>query len=125
MEQAHASEDTGGSAARYDVAKDQWGSVIRAQIHFNEAIQRTRQLTATIVLATFGASAAFFATHPHTLVVGFLGLPPVHVTTPVIILGLLFLGVGYLTDHRYYYRMLVAAVQVGEAIERDYGLPAQ
>jgi hypothetical protein len=34
------------------IARDPWSDVIRTQIHFNEIIHRTRQLTATIVIAT-------------------------------------------------------------------------
>lgn len=55
------------TASRYDVAKDQWSSVIRVQIHFNEAIQRTRQLTATAVVAAYGATLAYFVANSSRL----------------------------------------------------------
>jgi hypothetical protein len=113
-------------SAKADLAKDQWGNVIRAQIHFNEMIQRARQLTGTVAIATFGSASAFFATHPTTLVdLKVARLPPVHITTPLIALGLVFLLIGFLTDRLYYYRLLVGSVEVGEKLEQAYSLPAK
>lgn len=112
--------------AKSDMAKDQWGNVIRVQIHFNELISRTRQLTATVVLATYGSAVAFFSAHPHTMWnIGTKCIKMVHVSTPVVILGMLFLAVGFFTDRLYYFRLLIAAVEVGESIEKTKDLPVK
>jgi hypothetical protein len=113
----------GGFAAKYEVPKDQWGNIIRVQIHFNELIHRTRQLTATVVLATYGASAAFFASHPKAM--WELGIIQVHITTPLIILGFAFILVGLFTDRGYYFDLLLASVKAGEDIEKEFDLPAK
>ncbi|MCJ2018632.1 hypothetical protein MKK84_14495 [Methylobacterium sp. E-065] len=112
--------------AKNDVAKDQWANVIRVQIHFNELIQRVRQLTSTLTIAAFGSAAAFFGSHPHTAInvdthVKF----SMHVSTLLIIAGFMFLFVGYLTDRQYYFKLLLASVQVGMDLEKDHQLPAQ
>lgn len=111
------------SASRFDIAKDQWGNVIRVQIHFNEAIQRTRQLTATAVLATYGASLAYFSSKTFNfLVVPYTGVA-VHFATPLVVLAWVFLFVGYMLDRHYYFRMLVAAVDEAAQAEQKFDFP--
>ncbi|MCJ2102693.1 hypothetical protein [Methylobacterium sp. E-046] len=112
--------------AKNDVPKDQWANVIRVQIHFNELIQRVRQLTSTLTIAAFGSGAAFFASHPNTKInvdsyVSF----SFHVSTMLILAGFMFLLVGYLTDRHYYFKLLIASVAVATELERDYNLPGK
>jgi hypothetical protein len=115
--------DDRNSAARYDVAKDQWGNVLRVQIHFNEAIHRTRQLTATAVLAAYGGALAYFASNSFKfLVIPCAGIS-VHFSTPLVILAWIFLFVGYMLDRHYYYRMLIAAVDEAMAAEQEFNFP--
>ncbi|CAN7340792.1 hypothetical protein [Bosea sp. LjRoot237] len=111
------------TASRYDVAKDQWSSVIRVQIHFNEAIQRTRQLTATAVVAAYGATLAYFvANSSRLLFVPWIRME-VHIASPLIILAFVFLLVGYILDRFYYFRMLMAAVKAAADAETEFDLP--
>jgi hypothetical protein len=49
-------EDDGLSASSKDIARDQWTNFVRTQIHLNEVIHRTRQLTVTVVAAAFGVA---------------------------------------------------------------------
>ena len=111
--------------AKADMAKDQWANIIRVQIHFNELIHRTRQVTATVVLATYGSAAAFFASHPTAMWnIKSLGAS-FHVVSPIILLGILFLLVGWATDRKYYFKLLISSVEVGEEIERRFDFPAK
>lgn len=111
------------SAARFDIAKDQWGNVIRVQIHFNEAIHRTRQLTATAVLAAYGGALAYFASNSFKfLLIPYTGIV-VHFATPLVFFAWCFLFVGYILDRHYYYRMLIAAVETAIDAEKLYDLP--
>ncbi|WP_150129694.1 hypothetical protein [Bosea sp. RAC05] len=105
------------------MAKEQWGNVLRVQIHFNEAIHRTRQLTATAVLAAYGAALAYFASNTFKfLVVPSTGIT-MHFATPLVILAWIFLFVGYMIDRHYYFRMLVAAVDEAAQAEQKYDFP--
>lgn len=111
------------SGSRYDVAKDQWGNVIRVQIHFNEAIHRTRQLTATAVLLIYGAALAYFASNSFKfLVVPWWGIS-IHFATPLVLLAFIFIIIGYILDRHYYFKMLEMAVIVAMDAERDFDLP--
>jgi hypothetical protein len=124
-------DDDDSSAARgstelaKDVARAQWSDVNRTIIHFNEIIHRTRQLTATVVLASFGAALASFTAKPSLRVHLAACLPDMHVATPIILLGMLSLGVGFALDRRYYTRLLLGSVQVAQALELDFDLPAK
>jgi hypothetical protein len=118
-------EDDGLSASAKDIARDQWSNVVRTQIHFNEIIHRTRQLTVTVIAAAFGAAIASFAAKPagHLTLEAFSVNVPI--ATPLVILGLIFLAVGFLMDRSYYYKLLLGAVEVGEHLETTYDLPAK
>ena len=89
-------------------------------------IHRTRQVTATVVLATYGSAAAFFASHPTAMwSIRSLGAS-LHVVSPIILLGILFLLVGWATDRKYYFKLLISSVEVGEKeIERRFDFPAK
>jgi hypothetical protein len=118
-------DDDGLSASSKDVARDQWSSVVRTQIHFNEIIHRTRQLTMTAVAAAFGAAFASFATKtPTNLTIEAFQLS-VPSATLLVVLGWTFLLIGYLMDRVYYYKLLLSAVAVGEELENTYDLPAK
>jgi hypothetical protein len=104
-------EDDGPSTSSKDVARDQWSNVVRTQIHFNEIIHRTRQLTVTVVAAAFGAAIAAFAAKPagHLTFEAFnLSVP---IAPPLVFLGWIFLLIGFLMDRLYYYKLLLALLQ--------------
>jgi hypothetical protein len=91
----------------------------------NEIIHRTRQLTVPVVAAAFGAAIAAFAAKPagHLTFEAFnLSVP---IAPPLVFLGWIFLLIGFLMDRLYYYKLLLAAVAVGEQLERTYDLPAK
>lgn len=115
--------DDQATAARYDVAKDQWATVIRVQIHFNEAIHRTRQLTATAVLATYGAALAYFASNSSKFLVAPYTGVAIHYSTPLVLLAFIFLFVGYMLDRHYYFRLLLSSVNAAMEAEKNFNLP--
>jgi hypothetical protein len=82
-------------------------------------------LTVTVVAAAFGAALASFAakTAGHFTIEAFSVSIPIAV--PLVLLGLIFLAIGFLMDRFYYYKLLLAAVEVGEYLETRYDLPAK
>jgi hypothetical protein len=116
-------EGSGHTLSKEDAAQEQWSDIVRTQIHFNEIVYRLRQSTATVVLAAFGAAIAGFVTKPnaHVLIGGW----SVQLSTPIVVVGLFFLLVGFVLDRFYYYKLLIAAVGVAEKVERSYDLPAK
>jgi hypothetical protein len=108
-----------------ETARAQWVEINRTLTHFNEIIHRTRQLTATVVLAAFGAALAAFSAQPTFKIPLVSWLPPLHVATVIIMLGLILLAVGYAIDRGYYFKLLLAAVGVAERLEQEYKLPAK
>jgi hypothetical protein len=96
-----------------ETALSQWVEVNRTLTHFNDIIQKTRQLTATVVLAADGAALAAFSSNNYALSVA------------IILLGFLALFVGYTIDKNYYFKLLLAAVRVSEELEKKYDFPAK
>jgi hypothetical protein len=97
---------------------DEWKTVIDAQMHFNEMFLRTRSIGSSVVLAAYGAAAVSVAQYPNDR----LSLPRlgcVHVGVVVMFFALLLLLSIFLLDYFYYYRLLIGAVERGEAIEAE------
>jgi len=106
--------------AKQNVAPiDEWKTVIDAQMHFNEMILRTRSIGSSVILAAYGAAAVSVAQYPNDRL-PILG-HCVHVGVVVMLFALCLLGSIFLLDYCYYYRLLLGAVERGEAIEK--GLP--
>ena len=96
-----------------ETALSQWVEVNRTLTHFNDIIQKTRQLTATVVLAADGAALAAFSADKFPLSVA------------IVLLGFLALYIGYSIDKNYYFKLLLTAVRVSEELEKKYDLPAK
>ncbi|HEY3176313.1 MAG TPA: hypothetical protein VGK94_11220 [Candidatus Polarisedimenticolia bacterium] len=96
---------------------EQWKTTINAQMHFNDMLMRARSLAATVVIGVFGAAAALVGQYPTRLIT--VCRWSVHISAVVIAFGLVLLLCVFLLDYLYYYRLLLAAVERGEVIERE------
>ncbi len=94
---------------------DEWEKVIEVQIHFNDLIVKNRQIIMTAVLTVFGA-AAFSLQFPNLILEIFA--VHFHAAVAIILFGLGLLLSMYFLDYYYYFRLLLGAVDRGEAIER-------
>jgi hypothetical protein len=96
---------------------EQWKTAVNAQMHFNDMLMRTRSLAATVVIGVFGAAAALVGQYPTRIIT--VCCRSVHISVVVIAFGLVLLVCAFLLDYLYYYRLLLAAVERGEALERE------
>jgi hypothetical protein len=108
-----------------ETARSQWLEVNRTLTHFNDIIHRTRQLTATVVLAAYGAALASFNARPELKVELASCIPPLHAASVIVFLGIIALAVGCAIDRGYYFRLLISAVELAERLETDFELPAK
>ena len=99
---------------------EHWRTTVNAQMHFNDMLMRTRSLAATVVIGVFGAAAALVGQYPTRLITIFCR--SIHISAIVIAFGLVLLVCVFLLDYLYYYRLLLAAVERGEILERDLSL---
>jgi len=99
-----------------------WRAVIDTQMHFNDMLLRTRSIGLSTVAAVYSAAIVSRAARSQGVVLSGL---PVNVGSALLIFGIMLLGALLVLDRFYYYRMLVAAVQYGEEIERESGSPEQ
>lgn len=93
----------------------EWEKVIDVQMHFNDLIMRNRQIIMTAVLTVFGA-AAFSLQFPN-LILHIFSLR-FHAAAAIILFGLGLLFSMFFLDYYYYFRLLLGAVERGEAIEQ-------
>jgi hypothetical protein len=99
---------------------EHWKTTINAQMHFNDMLMRTRSLAATVVIGVFGAAAALVGQYPTRLIT--ICCRSIHISAIVIAFGLVLLICVFLLDYVYYYRLLLAAVERGEALERNLSI---
>lgn len=92
---------------RLDLTTKQWAAVVGVQMHFNDMIQKLRQMAAPVILAAYGFSVTIYTgAHPaQTLRHAVRAIE----WRPALIVGfaLLFSAAAYVTDW-YYYPMLKA-----------------
>jgi len=100
-----------------------WRAVIDTQMHFNDMLMRTRSIGLSMVIAVYGAAIVSAGQFPDSTVT-FLG-HRLHVGVGIFAVGMLLLVSLFLLDRCYYYRMLLAAVEHAEEIERESGSAAQ
>ena len=100
-----------------------WRAVIDTQMHFNDMLMRTRSIGLSMVIAVYGAAIVSAGQYPDSSV-KFVDLR-LHVAVGIFAVGMLLLLSLFLLDRCYYYRMLLAAVEHGEELERESGTPAQ
>jgi len=96
---------------------EQWKAVIDVQMHFNEIILRMRTTGVSVVIAVYGAAALSIAQFPWKFldVFGYR----VHPSAAILAFGLLLLVSILAVDYFYYYRLLVASVEMGERLDRQ------
>lgn len=96
---------------------EEWKTVIKTQMHFNDMLMKMRTTAVSIVLAVFGASAYSLQYDELTLTICNYSF---HASVFVILFGLgMLVGVFFL-DYFYYYKMLLGAVKRGEEIDEAY-----
>lgn len=96
----------------------EWKIVVKTQIHFNEMIMRARTTGVSVVMAVYGAAALAYGQYPNRFYSAFG--TEFHVSTAIIVFGLLLLISIFFVDYCYYYRLLIGAVERGEEIEKAY-----
>ena len=100
-----------------------WRGVIDTQMHFNDMLMRTRSIGLSMVIAVYGAAIVSAGQFPDSSVT-FVQLR-LHVAVGIFAVGMLLLLSLFLLDRLYYFPMLIAAVELGEEIERESGCAAQ
>jgi len=86
----------------------EWQTVIRTQMHFNEIIMRARAIMMSAIIAVWGAAAY---TLQFTTLILRVGRMSFHAAAPLILIGIgVLLGV-FALDYLYYYKMLIGAVR--------------
>lgn len=98
---------------------EEWKIVIQTQMHFNDLLIKMRTATLSVVLAVFGATGYSFAAieiSPFTF--GILGV--IHPAVFIIVSGILILGVVFVVDYKYYYKMLLGAVKQGYEFDNEF-----
>ena len=95
--------------------QEEWKKVIDVQMHFNDMLMRLRQIGISAVIAVFGAAAVAFRFNQ------FLNIRSlrINIAAPMIIFGLGLLAGTWYLDHKYYFQMLIASVEKGQAIDEE------
>jgi hypothetical protein len=101
-----------------EIVLEEWKTVINTQMHFNEMIIRARTTGVSVVMAVYGAAALAYGQYPRK----FLNIfgSEFHVSTAIILFGLILLGSILCMDLFYYYRLLLGAVERAEEIDKAY-----
>lgn len=97
---------------------EEWKTVIKTQMHFNEMIMRARTTGISVVVAVYGAAALAYGQYPARFIT--MGNVEFHVSTAIIIFGLLLLIGIFCIDRFYYFRLLLGAVERGEEIDKAF-----
>jgi hypothetical protein len=95
---------------------DGYKLIIEVQMHFNDMLMRIRNLAVTLILAVFGA-AAYSLDKP--LYFNLPRLGPTHISTLILVFGLVAWCSIWYTD-RYYHDLLGGAVTKSRAIENEF-----
>jgi len=96
---------------------EEWKTVIKTQMHFNDMIMRMRTTGVSVVLAVFGAAA--YSLRYDQLYLTIWG-HSLHASVLVIAFGLgMLIGIFGL-DYFYYYKMLLGAVKRGYQIDEAF-----
>jgi hypothetical protein len=98
---------------------DQWKTIIDVQMHFNEIILRMRTTGISVVIAVYGAAAISISQFPSKSLLVFGRL--IHPSAAILLFGLFLLVGIFAMDYLYYYRLLVASVEMGEAFDQRMG----
>lgn len=93
----------------------QWQTIISTQMHFNDMILRTRAIGASAVLAVYGYAASVLIKDPTDY--EFILDNFVPTAAIVVIFGLVLLLAIFFVDFVYYYKLLLASVEVGREFE--------
>jgi len=96
---------------------EQWKAVIDVQMHFNEIILRMRTTGVSVVIAVYGAAALSIGQFPWKFLDVFDYR--VHPSAAILAFGLLLLMSILAVDYFYYYRLLVASVEMGERLDKQ------
>ncbi|NOJ46051.1 hypothetical protein [Bradyrhizobium archetypum] len=94
-----------------------WKQIASIQMHFNDMCIRTRWLGLTAI-ATLFAAAAVAARENTKFSVPFDLISPVGLPTILMMVSFVLLLALWFLDRRYYYKMLIAAVDYGERFEK-------
>jgi ABC-type amino acid transport system permease subunit len=107
-----------GPSKETEIILEEWKTVINTQMHFNEMIMRARTTGVSVVMAVYGAAALAYGQYPNRFYDAFGSR--FHVSTAIILFGLLLLISIFIIDYHYYYRLLIGAVERGEEIDKAY-----
>lgn len=98
---------------------EEWKIVIQTQMHFNDLLMKMRTATLSVVLAVFGAAGYSF-TVIEILPFTFGNLGVVHPAVFIIGSGISILVAVFLVDYKYYYKMLLGAVEQGYEFDEEF-----
>ena len=97
---------------------EEWKTVVQTQMHFNEMIMRARTTGVSVVMAVYGAAAIAYGQYP-SKVLKIYSLE-YHVSTAIILFGLVLLVSIFSIDFLYYYRMLIGSVEHAEMMDKAF-----
>jgi len=94
-----------------------WKEGVDVQMHFNQLIMRNRITVSSIIFAAFGAALAFFKLGGTILEVK---ETPFYISDVIIAIAAIGLFSYFWIDTKYYFRLLLGAVEFTEKMDREY-----
>jgi uncharacterized HAD superfamily protein/uncharacterized membrane protein YqhA len=94
-----------------------WKECVGVQMHFNQLIMRNRITFASVLFAAFGAALVFLRSGETILKVKG---EPFYISDVIIAIAAIGLFSYFWIDTKYYFRLLLGAVEFTEKMDRDY-----
>lgn len=94
-----------------------WKESIGVQMHFNQLIMRNRITVSSVIFAAFGAALAFFRSGETILEINQV---PFYISDVIIGIAAIGLFSYFWIDTKYYFRLLLGAVNFTEKMDREY-----
>lgn len=105
-------------ASKMQMLMEEYKIVINTQMHFNDMLMKMRAAVFSVVIAIFGGAGAVLGQYPDRFIS--IWRLDVHIAAPVILFGLVLLLAIYMLDHKYYYKMLLGAVERGYEFDQKF-----
>ena len=101
----------------FSLIVEEWKTVVKTQMHFNEMIMKIRAGIVSIVYAVFGAAA--YALQFKELWTEIHGMK-LHASFGLVGVGIIILVGIFVLDYKYYYRMLIGATRRADEIAEEF-----
>lgn len=101
-----------------DLIMEEWKTVIQTQMHFNDMLMKMRTAAISVVVAIYAVAGALVGQFPNSFLV--ICGKQVHISILIIGFGItLWIGI-FLIDYKYYYKMLLGAVERGYEFDEAF-----